>query len=312
MITPEPLTPGARVALIAPASPVPMKYAGSSSLPEQVEQSVEALRSYGLDPVVCPSCLEMDGYLAGSDSLRAQDVMNAFLDDTIQGIFCIRGGYGVQRILPLLDFDQIGAHPKWFAGYSDITALHIVLNQVCHLVTYHTPMPSTEIRKGLDSYTDEYLRRAMFSNLQGDLPCADSCTARSLVCGCAEGILAGGNLSLVSSSLGTPYEIDARGKILFLEDIGEAPYRIDGMLNHLRLAGKLDECAGIVLGAYTDCQAEKPEESLSLTRIFQDLIVPSGKPAIMDYTCGHCLPSMSLPMGARVRLDASGCRLNVL
>ena len=310
MMTPKPLTPGARVALIAPASPVPNE-PGPSGMPLQVEQSLSVLRSYRLEPVVYPSCLASDGYLAGSDELRARDVMDAFLDDSISGIFCLRGGYGVQRILPLLDFDQIGAHPKWFAGYSDITALHIMLNQSCGLITYHTPMPSTEIRKGLDTYTAEFLERAMPGTLRGLLPCAPGACARCLTGGSAEGVLAGGNLSLVSSSLGTPYEIDTRGKILFLEDIAEAPYRIDGMLNHLRLAGKFADCAGILLGAYTDCTAEKPQESLTLERIFQDLIVPCGKPAVMDYTCGHCLPTMSLPLGAAVRLDAGECTITV-
>lgn len=295
MITPNPLFPGARIALISPASPVPEA--------SQVAASVDCLAALGLDPILYPSCTASYGYLSGSDATRARDVMDAFLDDSIDGIFCIRGGYGVQRLLPLLDFDAIAKHPKWFAGYSDITALHIMLNQVCGFVTYHTPMPSTEIRKGLDAYTEDYLKRALFGTLAGDIP---SCTPVScLIPGSAEGLLTGGNLSLVSSSLGTPYEIDTRGKILFLEDVDEAPYRIDGMLNHMRLAGKFDDCAGIVLGYFTDCTAKEPEKSLSLSQIFQDLLLPAGKPTICGYSCGHSLPSMSLPLGARVRLSDS-------
>lgn len=227
MITPKPLFPGARVALIAPSSPVPED--------TQVEESAACLRAYGLEPVLYPTCLAHYGYLSGSDQARAQDVMDAFTDASIDGIFCIRGGYGAQRILPLLDFDKIQANPKWFAGYSDVTALHSMLNDVCGFITYHTPMPSTEIRRGLDEYTEEYLKKALFGNLTGILPSASP--VQILSPGCAEGPLAGGNLSLVSSSLGTPYEIQTKGKILFLEDVDEAPYRIDGMLNHLRLAG---------------------------------------------------------------------------
>lgn len=292
MITPKPLFPEARVALIAPSSPVPEA--------TQVEESAACLRAYGLEPVLYPTCLEHYGYLSGSDQARAQDVMDAFTDTSIDGIFCIRGGYGAQRILPLLDFDRIQVNPKWFAGYSDVTALHSMLNDVCGFVTYHTPMPSTEIRCGLDEYTEEYLKKAMFGNLTGRLPSASP--VQILSPGCAEGPLAGGNLSLVSSSLGTPYEIQTKGKILFLEDVDEAPYRIDGMLNHLRLAGKLADCAGILLGYYTDCAASKPELSLSLEEVFHDLL-PTDKPVVAGYTCGHSRPTMSLPLGTQARLE---------
>ena len=292
MITPKPLFPGARVALIAPSSPVPEA--------TQVEESAACLRAYGLEPVLYPTCLEHYGYLSGSDQARAQDVMDAFTDTSIDGIFCIRGGYGAQRILPLLDFDRIQANPKWFAGYSDVTALHSMLNDVCGFVTYHTPMPSTEIRRGLDEYTEEYLRKAMFGTLTGSLPSASP--VQVLSPGRAEGPLVGGNLSLISSSLGTPYEIQTKGKILFLEDVDEAPYRIDGMLNHLRLAGKLADCAGILLGYYTDCAASKPELSLSLEQVFHDLL-PTDKPVVAGYTCGHSRPTMSLPLGAQARLE---------
>lgn len=292
MISPKPLFPGARVALIAPSSPVPEA--------TQVEESAACLRAYGLEPVLYPTCLEHYGYLSGSDQARAQDVMDAFTDTSIDGIFCIRGGYGAQRILPLLDFDRIQANPKWFAGYSDVTALHSMLNDVCGFVTYHTPMPSTEIRRGLDEYTEEYLKKAMFGNLTGSLP--STSPVQVLSPGRAEGPLVGGNLSLVSSSLGTPYEIRTKGKILFLEDVDEAPYRIDGMLNHLWLAGKLADCAGILLGYYTDCAASKPELSLSLEEVFHDLL-PTDKPVVAGYTCGHSRPTMSLPLGAQARLE---------
>ena len=202
MITPNPLFPGARIALISPASPVPEA--------SQVAASVDCLAALGLDPILYPSCTASYGYLSGSDVARARDVMDAFLDDSIDGIFCIRGGYGVQRLLPLLDFDAIAKHPKWFAGYSDITALHIMLNQVCGFVTYHTPMPSTEIRKGLDAYTEDYLKRALFGTLAGDAP---SCTPVScLIPGSAEGLLTGGNLSSFPLLWEPPYEIDTRGK----------------------------------------------------------------------------------------------------
>lgn len=306
MIIPKPLLPGAHVALIAPAGPLPRENTQAI-----VEACQKSLADYGLTSTVLPGCTDAYGYLAGTDEVRAAAVMQAFCDDSFDGIFCVRGGYGVQRILDMLDFDEIAKHPKWFGGYSDITALHIMLGQRCGLVSYHTPMPSTEYIKGLDAYTETYLKKAIAGELTGILPAAEGAELATLRPGEAEGILCGGNLSLVSSSLGTPYEIDTKGKILFLEDINEAPYRIDGMLNHLRLAGKFEDCAGILLGAYTDCVAENPERSLSLTQVFEDLM-PTDKPVLAGYSCGHCLPTMSLPLGMKVRLDADAKTLTVL
>lgn len=302
MQIPKPLHEGARVAVIAPASPIPEEKQGD------LEASERVLKEWGLNPVIYPSSRARYGYLAGSDEQRAADVMVAFLDDAIEGIICVRGGYGVQRILDRLDFERIRQHPKWLGGYSDITALHIALNQRCGLLTYHTPMPSTEMIGGLDAYTEEYLKKAMFGGLSGQLPAAKENKMQTLRPGKAEGILCGGNLSLVSSSLGTPYEIDTKDKILFLEDVHEAPYRIDGMINHMRLAGKFEDCAGILLGAYTDCEAENA--SLTLQQVFDDLL-PQGKPVLMSYTCGHCLPTMSLPLGARAKLDADAKTLTI-
>ena len=291
----QPILPDqeARGAVIAPAGCVP------EEKQEVIARGEEVLRAYGVIPVMYPSCYARYGYLGGSDTLRANDIMDAFLDPAIDGIFCLRGGYGVQRLLDKLDFDAIARHPKWFAGYSDITALHMVLNERCHMVTYHTPMPTTELVNGLDAYSQTYLKKAMFGGCIGPLPSAGP--TETLRSGKAKGRLCGGNLSLVSSSLGTPYEPDTKGTILFLEDVGEAPYRIDGMINHLRLAGKLEHCAGIVMGYYTDCE---PESSvMRLRQIFDDLL-PTSVPAFMGYTCGHSRPTMSLPLGAQVEIDA--------
>ena len=143
MIFPKKLKPGDRVALVSPASPVPE---------ERLAPAIAAVEKYGLVPVVYESCRARRGYLSGSDELRASDIMAAFTDDSIDGIWCIRGGYGAQRLIERLDLKEIAAHPKFFGGYSDITALHIVLNQNCGMVTYHTPMPSTELYQPVDDY----------------------------------------------------------------------------------------------------------------------------------------------------------------
>lgn len=301
MLTPKPLFQGARVALIAPSGPV---------APEKFGPAIRAVENLGLVPVVYESCRRAHGYFAGSDELRAGDINRAFAVPEIDGILCIRGGYGAQRLLGQIDFDTIAQNPKYFSGYSDITALHIMLNQRCGFVTYHTPMPSTEPHT--DPFTMESMKRALFGALTGELCNPEYMPVKTLVSGTARGVLTGGNLSLVSSSLGTPYEIDTRGKILFLEDVDEAPYRVDGMLNHLKAAGKFRDCAGIVLGYWTNCKAENPEKSLSLEQVFEELIVPEGKPAVMNLACGHSLPSLSLPLGRETELDAACGRLTVL
>ena len=302
MIIPKPLFPGARVALLAPASAVPEN---------RLQLAIDFVHSLGMEPVLNPSCYfaNRDGYFAEKDAQRAKEINDAFADDSIDGIWCIRGGYGAHRLQPLLNTDVIRSNPKWFGGYSDITALHLYLNQICGMETYHCTMPSTEYNA--DAFTLGWLKKALFGGLSGVLPNPDDQPRITLTGGTAEGILCGGNLSLVAASLGSPWEIDTKGKILFLEDIGEKTYRIDGMLTQLRNAGKFDDCAGIILGAWTDCPPEYPEKTLELPEIFQQLIVPCGKPAIMDVACGHVLPTLALPMGRMCRLNADNQTITV-
>lgn len=305
MTTPKPLFPGARVALTCASSAVPA---------DRLGPAVDAVAALGLEPVVYPSCIfeNRHGYLAASDAQRAQDIQDAFADPSIDGVLSIRGGYGAHRVLPLLDLEAIAKTPKYFSGYSDVTALHTAFNQCCGFVTYHTIMPSTEYYQETDAYSMEYLRRALFGTLTGPLENPPGQSMTTLVPGTAAGVLCGGNLSLLAASLGTPWEIDTRGKILFLEDIGEKTYRVDSMLTQLRNAGKFDDCAGVLLGAWTDCPPEDPERTLLLPEIFAELIAPAGKPVLMDLACGHVLPTMALPLGAPVTMDADHHTLEVL
>lgn len=302
MLTPNSLYPGARVALLAPASAVP-----EASL----QPAIDAVKAVGLEPVVYPSCYYVNrhGYFAADDAQRAKDLQDAFADSSIQGILCIRGGYGAHRLLPLLNLRDIARHPKFFAGYSDVTALHIAFNQTCRFVTYHTPMPSTEWYKPLDEFTATYLRRALFGALSGPMPLGES--AETLCPGSARGPLCGGNLSLVCDSLGTPWEIDTRGKIFFLEDVGEKTYRIDGMLTQLRNAGKFNDCAAVLLGYWTDCEPEYPDRTLELEDIIRETVLPLGKPVLSGIPCGHSLPTMSLPLGATAVVDTAAKTLEV-
>lgn len=296
MLIPNFLFPGARVALVGPASAVPE---------ERLQPALDYVRSLGLEPVPYPSCFfaNREGYLAASDRQRSDDINRAFADPSIDGVWCIRGGYGAHRILPLLDKDVIRKNPKWFGGYSDVTAILTYLNQECGLECYHTTMPSTEPFP--DGFTTEWLKKALFGGLTGTLSFPEGQSPATLMDGAASGPLCGGNLSLVAASLGTPWELDTKGKILFLEDIGEKTYRVDSMLTQLRNAGKFDDCAGIILGAWTDCVPEYPEKTLELPEIFAQLIAPAGKPTLTGVACGHILPTLALPMGRMCALDAS-------
>lgn len=291
---------GARVALIAPSSPV------SGDVEAKLDRAVKTAEKLNLIPVLYPTARASHGYLAGTDEMRAKDINDAFADKDIDGIWCLRGGYGAHRILPLLDYTTIRENAKFFGGYSDITAFHIAFRQQCGFGTYHMTMPTSDNLIDGSEYSYKYAKAMIFGE---DITYENPADApiKTLVGGKAEGELCGGNLSLVVASLGTPWEIDTRGKIIFLEDVDEQPYSIDRMFTQLRNAGKLDDCAGIILGQYTSCEAKKPENSLTLDTVFEELVKPSGKPCITNFMCGHCSPTMSLPFGARFALDADAC-----
>lgn len=304
MIRPKPLIKGDKIGLIAASGPTKQ---------ERIEPSIKAMEDLGLEVVLGKSCRCCHGFLAGSDELRANDINSMFKDKGIKGIFAIRGGYGASRILDMLDYNMIKKNPKVFAGYSDVTALHNVFNEKCKFITFHTPMPSTELYKGVDEYTMDYLKKNIFSNEPlGILKNPEGQEIKTLVSGKAIGKLVGGNLSLVVSSMGTPYEIDTRGKILFLEDVDEYPYRIDKMLLQLKQCGKFKDAAGIILGAWTDCRAKEGENSLSLMEIFEELIKTENKPTIYNVACGHCIPTMSIPLGSKVKINGDRSEIVVL
>ncbi|MEE0772369.1 MAG: LD-carboxypeptidase [Anaerovoracaceae bacterium] len=294
MIWPRPLKKGDKVAITATSSPV-----GS----EKLHASIESVKFLGLEPVVMPSCHLHHGYLAGPDSQRAADINSAFADDDIKGIFCLRGGYGTTRILPMLDFQVIKDNPKVFIGYSDISSLHFNINRKCSLITFHGPMPTTDYRLH-EGFTNDSLRNALFDSYRHtQIANPPGEKMRVLRSGSACGMLTGGNLSLMAGTLGSQYEIDTRGKILFIEDVDEKPFRIDKMLTALSLAGKFRDCAGIILGTFERCE-ENHHPTLSLEEIFQEVVLPWNKPTILNLRAGHIYPQSTLPMGAEVSLDA--------
>ncbi len=297
MIKPRPLKKGDCIGLVAPSSPTPE---------EKVVRSKETLEGLGFKVKIGQSCYGRYGYLSGSDDLRAEDLNMMFRDNNIDGIMCIRGGYGTPRILEQIDYDCIRNNPKVFIGYSDITAIHIALNQVCRLVTFHGPMASTDMIKNFDDFTRESLMNCiMYEDVVDAVTNPDGHIIETLVGGCVEGLLVGGNLSLIAATIGTPYEIDTRGKILFMEDIDEEPYSIDRMLTQLSLARKLDEASGFILGDWNNCKSKPNEPSLTLTEVFNDLLVPQNKPTLCNVRAGHCKPMITLQLGRKISIDGN-------
>lgn len=301
MIKPNALKFGDVIGIVAPSGP---------TTKEKVKLAKDQLEGLGFQVKLGHSCYEKHGYLSGKDEVRARDLNHMFEDQEVQGIICLRGGYGASKILNRIDLEQIAKRPKVFVGYSDITALHLAMNQISKLVTFHGPMGSSDIAGGLDDFTREgFLKAVMGSSPMGEIQNPKGKKMQSLVGGKANGILVGGNLSLIAATMGTPYEIDTKGKILFLEEIGEEPYRVDRMLTQLLLSGKLGDAEGILLGDWMDCEPEEPEKSLSLMAVFEEIIGPLGKPTIYDVEAGHCSPMITLPFGVRSFLDAEEGRL---
>ncbi|MDD3199610.1 MAG: LD-carboxypeptidase [Eubacteriales bacterium] len=296
MIRPKCLKHGNRIALIAPSSPVDS---------EQLMLAVDSVRFLGMIPVIYPSATKVHGYLSGSDTVRAADIVNAFANPAIDAVFCLRGGYGVSRILEKIDYRVISKNPKLLLGYSDITALHIAINQLCNLVTLHSPMPSRGWET-LDSVTLGSLTECLFSPEPiGQTPVIEGQSLEIINAGVAEGPIIGGNLSVLNATLGSPYEINTKNKILFIEDVNEKHYQIDRGLTALALAGKFKDCVGIILGTWADCGDPDllPEQNLSLHQIFDEIIKPFGKPTVNNLRAGHIYPQISIPMGVKTRLD---------
>lgn len=292
---PPPLSSGDKVALTAPASPVS---------PEALSLAVDSLIFLGLEPVIMPSCTSRCEYLSGSDSRRADDINHAFASREIKGIFCIRGGYGSARLLPLLDTAIIQKNPKPFVGYSDITALHCASSIFGPMVTFHGPMPSSGYRL-MDDFTLASLKLWLFSPDKAKSLENPPEHRLEIICpGKASGILTGGNLSVLVSTLGSPYEIDTKGKILFIEDVNEEPYKIDRALTSLTLAGKFRDCSAVLLGTFSECEPKNPTCEYSADSIIRHTVSALEKPVVSNIRAGHIPCQLTLPMGALIHIDA--------
>lgn len=304
MNKPRPLQYGDKVGFISPAGPIKE---------ERLEGAISFFNSLGLKVVIGEHALDKCGYLAGTDEHRAEDFNLMFKDKSIKGIFCLRGGYGSSRILDKLDFNLIKKNPKLFCGYSDITILHFVLNKMCNLATFHSPMPCTEFYKEIDTHTTDSFKKNIFNSTNNLILSNPANISMNVIkSGVGKGRLVGGNLSVILSSLGTKYEIDFNNKILFLEEIDEPPYKIDRMILQLTQSGKLNKCNGIILGYFSGCNPSDSNTSLSLHDIFKTYLCSYNIPVVSDFACGHELPSNTIPLGLLTHVDTANNKIIVL
>lgn len=293
------LRAGDTIGLIAPSGPARSR--------EDIDRAIAFLQALNFEVVTGPSCYEKWGYLAGSDAVRARDLHLFFDDPAIDGIFCLKGGDGAPRLLDRLDLTVIARNPKVFLGYSDITALHIAVSQKAGFMTFHGPMPVSDcIRPGFTLEEQTALVNAVTRTEPiGEIPPPPGGgPVQVLSPGCARGRLTGGNLALICALMGTPFEIDTQDKILLIEDIDEANYRVDRMLTQLRLAGKLDQAAGIAIGQFTDAAPRDPDKALPMEEVLASILLPTTKPIIANLGFGHGPYKATLPVGATAILDA--------
>jgi muramoyltetrapeptide carboxypeptidase len=283
-IKPARLKEGDRIGILAPAGPV---------LQAEIQRGLNFLESRGFEPVCSPHLFDREGYLAGEDKARLKDLHAMFRDRTIKAVLCARGGYGTHRILQNLDYPLLSRNPKIFVGYSDITALLIALFKKSGIITIHGPM-LRDLLKG-EGRNATLLIKLMTSD---ELVTVNFPSGTAVKKGRAEGVVLGGNLSLICHLIGTPFLPAFKGKLLFLEERGEPLYRIDRMLTHLLLTGELEKCAGLMVGTFEEC-----EDPASVIDLVRERCSKLRMPILTGFPVGHGMENVPLPIGARAVLD---------
>lgn len=305
------LQEGMTLGVVAPSSPV-LEH-------KDVHRGVAGLERLGFKLAFGAHARDSRGYLAGQDGDRADDFLEMLERDDIDAVICLRGGYGAGRTLNALNAPERRARlarladrpAKAVIGYSDITMIHALIGRELGWTSFYGPVVTSFVRA--TDYTVAGFRSALMATEPFDvLPDPDDPYVETLVPGVVEAELAGGCLSLVTTTIGTPWEIDLRGKLFFFEDVHEEPYGIDRLLTHLIAAGKIQECAGIVIGEHADCRQRTPTNTLGLGQVFDDLIRPLGIPTLYNLPIGHGKHQATLPLGVRARLDATAQTLRVL
>lgn len=307
-IKPPRIRSGMKVALIAPSSP---------PAPAKIEAAMSNLVSLGLDVRPGKHLYDQTGHLAGPDDARLSDLHAAFADPEIGAVWCVRGGYGASRLLPFIDYDLIRRRPKPLVGYSDVTALHVAIHQRTGLVCFHGQVAGGDFPDDTRKYVTDTLFSGEKRQIIGIFPEYDRpeglwyapATIRS---GRAEGRLTGGNLALLAALAGTPFSPKFAGKIVFIEDVGEQPYRIDRMLTQLLQSTDLRKAAGIALGVMNECAPKPDSFSLSLIDTLRLCLAPLGIPVVYGLKFGHISRQAVLPYGVKTLLDADAMSLTLL
>lgn len=307
LIKPKALQKGDKVGLLTPASAISRT---------SFQKALENLQSFGFEVVYSKNMRVKKGFLAGTDAQRLDDLHSMFVDDSIKGIVCARGGYGSARLLTSLDYDLIKANPKVLLGYSDITALLQAIHVKTGLVTFHGPVGASEFNKFTTKSFEKVLLKGngkySFDTKDGE----GQYEKYTLVNGQAKGPLIGGNLSLITSLLGTPYDIDYTDKIVFIEEIGESPYRVDRMLTQLLNSGKLSKARAIALGIFHNCETKPSDpdfgDSLSLKEVLQDRLGELAIPVAYGLPIGHIAHNATIPIGIEAAYDSEKNELQYL
>lgn len=298
-VRPRRLRKGQLIGLVSPA--------GTPSPGTKIEKSVRRLESEGYRVVVGKHAAAEHGYLAGRDEERAADLNAMIRDPAVRAIFALRGGYGSPRLLRWIDYGALGRDPKIICGFSDITALQLAIFRKCRLVTFSGPMPAVDFWDEIDSYTEENFWRLLTSTRKiGPLENPPHSPATVLRTGVGQGTLLGGNLSLLVSSLGTPFLPSLRGAILVLEEVDEYPYRIDRMLTQLENSGIARAVNGVVFGQFTRCVPKDPSKpSLPVEVVQKDFVSRLNCPVFGNLQYGHVPCKLTLPLGLEARLDSA-------
>lgn len=289
IIIPKTLKKGDTIGIVAPAN-----FSNENSIYE-----IEYLKEKGFELVFGKSFYDKWYGFGGDDEIRANDINEMFSNKDIDGIFAIRGGYGSIRFVDKLDYNLIKENPKTFLGFSDITTLLIAINEKTGLVTFHGPMSSNF--KEIPVVTEEAFNKAVLEENSYNLLSFDN-SYEIMKEGIGEGQITGGNLSLVVATLGTPYEINTDGKILFLEEISEESYRVDRMLQQMRLAGKFDKIKGLILGDFKPSKKIDPLD-MSYEEVFKNNFESLEVPIIKNLKAGHVRPFITIPIGLNAKID---------
>ncbi|AYE34493.1 S66 peptidase family protein [Clostridium septicum] len=302
MLKLNPLSPSSTIGIVAPAS---------AEDPNIIDKKILEFEELGFNVKKGKHIYDKYGYLAGTDSNRAEDLMDMFIDNSIDAILCLRGGYGSMRMIPYLNLKTIKQNPKPFCGYSDITLLLNYISKKCNFATFHAPMITSNFK---DSVTQDYFINTLTNHNMNfyNLKKISNNKITYINKNNFNGKLVGGNLSIICSSIGTPYELNFKNSIVLIEEIDESPYAIDRMLTQLIYSGKLKHSSGIILGDFTNCTSKnKNSAEFNIDEVINQKLSQLKIPVIKGFPIGHSYPNVTLPIGSKLSFNYKNDLLNI-